>query len=173
MAIALLQDAMQQLQAPGTQGTSGPGLTALGWAYIDSGRWDEAQGAAAEAAGFAEANQMKLVAASADLIAATVHAMRGDSGAARQHANRALAIADPAESGLVAARARRALGIAALADGSHLLAFAQLRQLFSEEGAPVHDIFSYLGVADFAAAAVRADRRTEGQGVPSSARSAT
>jgi DNA-binding CsgD family transcriptional regulator/tetratricopeptide (TPR) repeat protein len=165
LAITLLQDAMQRLQAPGTQGTSGPGLTALGWAYIDSGRWDEAQGAAAEAADLAEANQMKLVAASANLIAATVRAMRGDSGAARRHADRALAIADPAGSGLVAARARRALGIAALADGSHLLAFTQLRQLFSDEGAPVHSIFSYLGVADFAMAAVRADRRMEGQNV--------
>ncbi len=165
LAITLLQDAMRRLRAPGTQGTSGPGLTALGWAYIDTGRWDEAQEAAAEAADLAEANQMELVAASADLIAATVVAMRADSGAARRHADRALANADLAESGLIAARARRALGIAALADGSHLLAFTQLRQLFSEAGAPVHSIFSYLGVADIATAAVRADRRMEGQDV--------
>ena len=156
---------MQRIRAPGTQGTSGPGLTALGWLFIDTGRWDEALEAAAEAAGLAEANQMELVAAAADLIAATVLAMRADSGAARRHADRALAHADLAESGFVAARARRALGIAALADGSHLLAFTQLRQLFSEEGAPVHNIFSYLGVADMAAAAVRADRRMEGQDV--------
>jgi DNA-binding CsgD family transcriptional regulator len=165
LAITLLQDAMQRLRAPGTQGTSGPGLTALGWVYIDTGRWDEAQEAAAEAADVAEANQMELVAAAADLIAATVLAMRGDSGAARRHVDSAFANADPAESGLVAARARRALGIAGLADGSHLLAFTQLRQLFSEEGVPVHSIFSYLGVADIAAAAVRADRRLEGQDV--------
>jgi DNA-binding CsgD family transcriptional regulator len=165
LAITLLQEAMQRLRAPGTQGTSGPGLTALGWLYIDTGRWDEAQEAAAEAAGLAEANQMELVAAAADTIAATVLAMRADSGAARRHAEKALATASPAESGLVAARARRALGVAALADGSHLLAFRQLRQLFSEEGAPVHHIFSYLGVADLAAAAVRAERRMEGQDV--------
>ncbi len=165
LAITLLQDAMQRLRAPGTRGTSGPGLTALGWAYIDTGRWDEALEAAAEAADLAEANQMELVAASADLIAATVLAMRADSGAARRHADLALADADLAESGLIAARARRALGIAALADGSYLLAFTQLRQLFSEEGAPVHNIFSYLGVADLAAAAVHADRRMEGQDV--------
>jgi DNA-binding CsgD family transcriptional regulator len=163
LAITLLQDAMQRLRAPGTQGTSGPGLTALGWAFIDTGRWEEALEAAAEAADLAEANQMDLVAAAADLIASTVLAMRADSGAARRHADRALANADLAESGLIAARARRALGIAALADGSHLLAFTQLRQLFSEDGAPVHNIFSYLGVADLAAAAVRADRRMEGQ----------
>src|SRR4029077_16325804 len=33
------------------------------------------------------------------------------------------------------------------------------------DGAPVHNIFSYLGVADLAAAAVRADRRMEGHDV--------
>jgi DNA-binding CsgD family transcriptional regulator len=55
--------------------------------------------------------------------------------------------------------------MAALADGSHLQAFTQLRQLFTEEGAPVHNIFSYLGVADIAAAGVRADRRLEGEDV--------
>jgi tetratricopeptide (TPR) repeat protein len=107
LAINLLQDAMQRLRAPGTQGASGPGLTALGWAYIDTGRWDEAQEAAAEAADLAEANQMELVAASADLIAATVLAMRADSAAARRHADGTLASADQAESGFVAARARR------------------------------------------------------------------
>jgi DNA-binding CsgD family transcriptional regulator len=62
----------------------------------------------------------------------------------------------------VAARARRALGVAALADGSYLLAFTQLRGLFSEDGTPLHNYASYLGVADLAAAAVRADRRMEG-----------
>jgi DNA-binding CsgD family transcriptional regulator len=164
-AVTLLQDAMQRLQAPGTRGTSGPGLTALGWAYIDLGRWDDALEASAEAAGLAEANQMGLVAAAADLITATVLALRGDSAAARQHADRALATTDPAESGLIGARARRALGIAALADGSYLLAFAQLRQLFTEQGAPIHNIFSYLGLADIASAAVRADRRPDGRNV--------
>src|SRR5580704_10763857 len=37
------------------------------------------------------------------------------------------------------------VGIAALADGSYLLAFTQLRQLFSEEGAPVHKHLLLLG----------------------------
>ena len=109
----------------------------LGWAYIDTGRWDDALDVAAEAASMAEANQMELVAASADVITATVLALRADSGAARRHAARALATVDPAECGLVAARARRALGVAALADGSYLQAFAQLRGLFSEDGTPL------------------------------------
>jgi DNA-binding CsgD family transcriptional regulator len=162
LAVRLLQEVMQRLRAPGVRGTSGGGLTVLGWAYIDTGRWDEALEVAAEAAGTAEANQMDIVAASADVITATVHALRGDSVAARRHAARALAAIDPAECGLVAARARRALGVAALADGSYLQAFTQLRGLFSEDGTPLHNYASYLGVADLAAAAVRADRRIEG-----------
>src|SRR5712691_9847524 len=165
LAVRLLQDAMQRLRAPEVRGTSGGGLTVLGWAYIDTGRWDDALDVAAEAASMAEANQMELVAASADVITATVLALRADSGAARRHADRALATIDPAECGLVAARARRALGVAALADGSYLQAFTQLRGLFSEDGTPLHNYASYLGVADLAAAAVRADRRMEGRDV--------
>jgi DNA-binding CsgD family transcriptional regulator len=165
LAIGLLQDAMQRLRAPGVRGTSGGTLTVLGWAYIDTGRWDEALDVAAEAASLAEANQMELIAASADVITATVLALRADSDAARQHAARALATVDPAECGLVAARARRALGVAALADGSYLQAFTQFRGLFSEDGTPLHNYASYLGMADLAAAAVRADRRLEGSDV--------
>jgi DNA-binding CsgD family transcriptional regulator len=162
LAITLLQDAMRRLRAPGVRGTSGGSLTVLGWAYIDTGRWDEALDATAEAAGIAEANNMDIVAASADVITATVFALRADSDAARRHAGRALAAVDPAECGLVAARARRALGVAALADGSYLQAFTQLSGLFTEDGQPLHNYASYLGVADLAAAAVRADRRMEG-----------
>src|ERR1700722_1900870 len=165
LAITLLQDAMQRLRAPGVRGTSGGSLTVLGWAYIDTGRWDEAQEVAAEAAGLAEANQMDIVAASADVITATVLALRGDSAAARGHAARALAAVDPAECGPVAPRPRRALGVPALADGNYLQAFPQLRGLFSQDGTPLHNYASYLGVADLAAAAVRADRRMEGRDV--------
>jgi DNA-binding CsgD family transcriptional regulator len=163
LGMQLLQDAMYQLRAPGTQGTSGGGLTALGWLYVDTGRWDQALEAAAEAADWAEANQMGIVAATADVITATVLALRANAAAARTHADRALAGVDPAENGLIAVRGWRALGVAALAEGDHLLAFTLLRRLFSDEGAPVHNIFSYLGVADLATAAVRADRRREGR----------
>jgi DNA-binding CsgD family transcriptional regulator len=162
LAITLLEDAMRRLRAPGVRGTSGGSLTVLGWAYIDTGRWDEALEVAGEAADVAEAGHMDIVAASADAITATVLALRADSGAARWHAARALAAVDPVECGLVAARARRALGVAALADGSYLQAFTQLRGLFGEDGTPLHNYASYLGVADLAAAAVRADRRSEG-----------
>jgi DNA-binding CsgD family transcriptional regulator len=163
LALGMLHDAMDRLRGPGTRGASGGGLTTLGWLYIDTGRWDEALEAAAEAADLAEANQMGMVAASADAVTATVLALRGRSGSARRHAERAAATVAPAQSGLIAARTRRALGLAALAEGAHVLAFTELRQLFSDDGVPVHNIFSYAGVADIATAAVRADRRSEGR----------
>ena len=165
LAVRWLHDALRQIGAPGVQGTSAGGLTLLGWAYIDTGRWDEALEVAAQAAGLAEANHMDIVAASADVIIATVLALRADSAGARRHAARALAVIDPAECGLIAARARRALGVAALADGSFLSAFTELRGLFGGDGTPLHNYASYLGLADLADAAVRAGRRAEGSAV--------
>jgi DNA-binding CsgD family transcriptional regulator len=165
VAVELLGEAVRRIRSPGILGSSGASLTALGWAHIDTGRWDSALTIAAEASDLAEAYQMDMVAASAALITATVQAMRADSAGAREQAARALASIDPADSGLVAARARRVFGIAALEDGAHLVAYAQLRQLFGPDGSPLHPVASYLGLADLAAAAVRADRRIEALGV--------
>ena len=98
--------------------------------------------------------------ASADLITATILAVRGEGNAARARISRALA-SDPEESRSVIARARHALGLAALADADYPTAYGQLRQLFTDDGAAWHYHVSYLGVADLAAAAARAERRIE------------
>jgi DNA-binding CsgD family transcriptional regulator len=165
LAVELLAEAVRRIRSPGIRGSSGASLTALGWACIDAGRWDSALTAAAEAADLADAYQLDMVAASAALLTATVLAMRGESAQARTQAAKALASIDLADSGLVAARARRVFGIAALDEGSHLTAHAQLRQMFGRDGSPLHPLVSYLGLADLAAAAVRADRPMEGRGI--------
>src|SRR4029078_12847857 len=61
LAITLMHDAMQRLRAPGVRGTSGGSLTVLGWAYIDTGRWDDAPDVADEAARPGEAAQHALM----------------------------------------------------------------------------------------------------------------
>jgi DNA-binding CsgD family transcriptional regulator len=165
LAVDLLGEAVRRIRSPGIRGSSGASLTALGWAQIDTGRWDSALAVAAEAADLAEAYQLDMVAASAALLTAAVLAMRGDDAGARAQATRALASIDPADSGLVAARARRVFGMAALDQGSHLTAYAQLRQMFGQDGTPLHPLVSRLGLADLAEAAVRADRRIEGRGL--------
>jgi DNA-binding CsgD family transcriptional regulator len=160
LAVGLLQTARKLLQDPMVRAASGGSLSPLGWACMDAGRWDDALEAAAEADELAVADQMDIVSASADLIAGTILAMRGEGDAARAHISRALA-SNPEHSRSVTARARHALGLAALAEGDYLMAYGQLRQLFADDGTPLHYHISYLGVADLAAAAARADRRIE------------
>jgi DNA-binding CsgD family transcriptional regulator len=161
LAVRLLRAYVSQRGAPGRGGRSGAALSALQWACIDSGRWDEALTAAREGADAAAAYKMEAVAASADLATATVLAARGDHDQVRPLLTSALAAVDPAEVRSFAARAWHAAGIAELAVGNHLAAYGQLRQLFHTDGTPLHYHLSYLGIADLAMAAVPAYRRLE------------
>lgn len=161
LAVRLLLDALGRLRTPGMRGRSGAVLSALQWACIDNGRWDEALAAAREAADAAAAYRMEAVFASADLATATVLALRGDTGQVRHLLARALATLDTAEYRAFAARAHHAAGIAALAEGNYLTAHAQLSLLFDANGLPLHYHVSYLGIADLAAAAARAERHLE------------
>ena len=136
-------------------------LSVLEWACVDSGRWDEALAAAREASDIAAAYKMETVAASADLVTATVAAMRGDHNLVSPLLARVLAAVDTSEYRGFAARARHAAGLAALARGDYVAAYAQLSQLFAADGTPLHHHFSYLAIADLAAAAERAERRLE------------
>jgi DNA-binding CsgD family transcriptional regulator len=161
LAVRLLRESLSRLRAPGVRGDSGATLSALQWACIDTGRWDEALAASREAADLAAAHGMEAVAASAGLAAATVLAVRGAHDQVHPMVAGALATIDAAAYRGFAARAWYATGIAALAEGSYLTGYAQLSQLFGADGAPLHHHVSYLGIADLAAAAVRAERRLE------------
>jgi DNA-binding CsgD family transcriptional regulator len=157
LAVGLLEAARKLLQDPRVRGASGGSLSALGWACLDTGRWDDALEAAAEADDLATAYRMDIVTASANLLAGTILAVRGQGEAAQAPLTTALA-SDPEQSRSVTARAQHALGLVALAEGNYLMAYGHLRQLFADDGAPLHYHVSYLGVADLAAAAARADR---------------
>jgi len=71
--------------------------------------------------------------------------------------------ADVEHGRLVTTRARHALGLCALADGDYLTAFAQLSQLFDDDGTPYHPHASYLAVGDLALAAARCGHRLDGR----------
>jgi DNA-binding CsgD family transcriptional regulator len=161
LAVRVLRAGLSRLRAPGVRGASGGVLSALGWACIDSGRWDEALATAREASDIAAAYKMETVAGLADLATATVAAMRGDRDRVAPLLARVRATIDTSEYGGLAARARHAAGLAALAEGSYLGAYAQLSPLFAADGTPLHQRFSYLAIADLAAAAARAERHLE------------
>jgi DNA-binding CsgD family transcriptional regulator len=87
--------------------------------------------------------------------------MRGDPDRVAPLLARVRATVDTSEYRGFAARARHAAGLAAIAQGNYVTAYAQLSQLFATDGTPLHHPFSYLAVADLAAAAARAERHLE------------
>ncbi|WP_433455421.1 AAA family ATPase [Streptomyces sp. CA-142005] len=161
LAVRVLREALSRLRAPGVRGASGGVLSALEWACVDSGRWDDALTAAREAGDIAAAYKMETVAGSADLTTAVVAAMRGEHDQVAPLLARVRAAVDTSEYRGFAARIRQTAGLAALAQGNYVTAYAQLSQLFAADGTPLHHHFSYLAVADIAAAAMRAERRLE------------
>jgi DNA-binding CsgD family transcriptional regulator/tetratricopeptide (TPR) repeat protein len=158
-AILLLDAARNASADRAIRVASGGSLAALGWAYFDAGRWDDAleliAGTDNEAAG-------DITPAAGILITATVEAARGNTDQARELVLKALA-ADPEQSRVITARARHALGLCALADDDYLTAFEQLRPLFGPDGTPYHPHVSYLAAGDLALAAARADCGQEGR----------
>ena len=161
LAVRVLREAVSKLRAPGIRGASAAALSVLEWACIDSGRWDDALAAARQANDIAAAYKMETVAGSADLATATVAALRGEHGQVAPLLARVTAAVDTAEYRGFTARIRHAAGLAAIAEGSYLAAYAQLSRLFDADGTPLHYHFSYLAIADLAAAAVRAERHLE------------
>lgn len=161
LAVRLLREALSRLRAPGVRGASGAALSCLQWACVDSGRWDEALSCAREASDVAAAYKMETVGATADLVTATVLAVRGDHDEVAPLLARVRTAVDEDIYRGFAARIRHAAGLAALASGSYLPAYAQLSQLFAADGTPLHYHFSYYAIADLAAAAARSDRRLE------------
>ena len=161
LAVKVLRTAHGRMRAPGVGGASGGVLSALEWACIDSGRLDDALGAAREATDVAAAYQMETLAGSADLATATVAAIRGDHDRVDPLLARVAAAVDMSDYRGFAARARHAAGLSAIARGSYVSGYAQLSQLFAADGTPLHHRFSYLAIADLAAAAARAERQLE------------
>lgn len=153
-AVGLLRIEDDDLQA---RAASGGPLAALGWAYLDAGRWDDALQLAAAARSFPRTD---IASSAGTLITATIEAARGNTEQARALIADALA-ADPDHSRLIAARARHALGLCALADGDPGSAYDHLRRLFDADGMPSHHHASYRGIGDLALAAARSGHRRE------------
>ncbi|MEV0352227.1 AAA family ATPase [Nonomuraea sp. NPDC050680] len=134
---------------------------AVGWAYLEQGRWADARSVAAEISAVASAAGLDHAEACAHALDATVLALLGEPIDARRGAEQALVLVDPLESRSIAVFARRALGLAAVAEGDYDTAYAQFRSAFTNDGDPVHYHVSYTVLAELAAAAVRRGRRED------------
>jgi DNA-binding CsgD family transcriptional regulator len=126
------------------------------WTAWDTGRWDDALVFAAHTSRVAEAAGGGMLAATEDAVAALVHAARGDGAAAEARARAALTVIQGEECSSVVCRAHQARGLSAMAAGRYAEAYGHLSRMFREDGTPLHWHISYFGIADMAAAAVRA-----------------
>ncbi|SEK63270.1 helix-turn-helix transcriptional regulator [Nonomuraea pusilla] len=135
--------------------------SAVGWTYLEQGRWAEARSVAAEISATASVAGLGHAEACAHVLDATALALLGEADEARGRAERALVLVDPLESRSVAVFARRALGLAAVAEGDYDTAYAQFRSAFTDDGDPVHYHVSYTVLGELAAAAVRRGRRAD------------
>ncbi|MCV7082478.1 helix-turn-helix transcriptional regulator [Mycolicibacterium insubricum] len=130
-------------------------LMALSWIYLGTARWHEALRTAEDMSRLARYSRQPLVGAVAELIRAAVLARRGESAAARAHLDSATGMADCQGASALAACAHLVLGTVALNEDRPEAAYAEFGALFTGLGEPSHGHFSYLGVPDWAAAAVR------------------
>ncbi|MEV5809697.1 helix-turn-helix transcriptional regulator [Streptomyces parvulus] len=131
---------------------------AVGWAYLEQGRWADARSVAAEISAAASAGGLDHAEACAHVLDATALALLGESADARRAAERAMRLVDPGESRSVAVFARRALGLVAVAEGDYDTAYTQFRSAFTEDAEPLHYHVSHTVLAELAAAAARQGR---------------
>lgn len=132
--------------------------TALSWAFVDSGRWDEAVESATAMSSSAAVADVPVVARIADLVIATVAARRGQAATSRARLKSATELADFRDRPVLAAWMHHVAGSIALAENQNTTAYAELSELFDESGLPLHTCASYLALADYAEAAVSTGR---------------
>lgn len=158
LAVRCLREAHTGALAPRFAGLAS---TALAWAYLDSGRWDEAVDTATQMSTFAAVADLPVIAKIADLVIATVAARRGQTAVARDRVRAVFGLADYRDQPVLAAWMHHAAGSIALAENHNTTACAELTELFDESGLPLHGYASYLALADYAEAALLTGRVSE------------
>lgn len=131
-------------------------LTARARACLETGRLTQAVDAAGQLQAVAVANRNALMAALGHLTSGAVAALRGEFASARDHLSVAIERVVLKESRVAGAWAGHLRGQINLFDGEPALAYAELSDLFSPSGIPLHRRESYWALGDFTDAAVAA-----------------
>ena len=157
LAVETFRQVYEGLTTYGALGPAAPTLTAMAGALIDTGRWTEADDHLERTATLAAVHALRFVAVDVEALRATLRALRGIA-AGPEPAWTAL---DLDENRATHARLLRAAGTAATASGDHEGAYRHFRQLFHDDGTPLHYFLSPRSIADLAAAAHRTGRQEE------------
>lgn len=131
-------------------------LTALARASLETGRFAQASDAAVQLQTLGAANGKPLMAAVGHLTAGAVAVLHGEFGTAREHLNAAVNRVELTESRVAGVWAGHLDAQINLFTGEPALAYAELGELFTATGIPLHRRESYWALGDFADAAVAA-----------------
>ncbi|MEU7473487.1 AAA family ATPase [Streptomyces sp. NPDC044984] len=172
VAVRLLGEAMERLNAVTTAGSNATLGQALALAQFEAGAWEAAWSCAEDARRVAAENGLDMAGRAAMYVTSALLALRGRADEAREMIDRAVAGVDPAQGRALWVRSRWVRALVAGAEGNHPLEYELLRGLFTvgPEPSPVHYHASYYALGDLAAAAVRVGKRRDAAEVLAAAR---
>jgi DNA-binding CsgD family transcriptional regulator/tetratricopeptide (TPR) repeat protein len=140
-------------------------LVSAAWSDVQIGRLLRAEVAAEEGIRLSRETGHPLWEATGELALAMARGHRGDIRTATALADRAERLFLTTGANPMLAQVRIARGVAALAEGNHAEAFAQLARVFSEHDASYHLHLRTFVVADVAEAAVRCGQHAVARGM--------
>ncbi|WP_308286703.1 helix-turn-helix transcriptional regulator [Streptomyces griseorubiginosus] len=159
LCVGSLRQAYAMMRAYGSEGYAALSLAAMCSALIDTGRWAEADEHLEETATLAAVRKLRHLQIDVEALRMTLSALRGE--AAGMPAAPSWTAVDLEENGATHALLLRAAGTGAAAAGDFDGAFRHFRQLFGEDGTPLHYFLSPRSVTDLVAAAQRTGRQEE------------
>jgi ATP/maltotriose-dependent transcriptional regulator MalT len=143
------------LRAEGRLGLLAQALVSQAWAGFFLGNWNVAGPAAAEAGRLARETGQPRWAAAADLVDATLAALRGDYDRSESMTDEAERLLLPMVAHPTLAFARLARGLAALGRAQHADAYDNLRRMFDPADIAYHPFVRCWAIGDLAEAAAR------------------
>ncbi|MEY9968509.1 DNA-binding CsgD family transcriptional regulator [Streptacidiphilus sp. MAP12-16] len=172
LCVDSLRQAFAMLRAYGSIAIGASSFAAMVSALIDTGRWAEADEHLAEAATLAVVHTMRQVEVDVASLRVTLRSLRGHAPDGGVSAELDWTAVNPEENRATHTLLLRAAGAAAAAAGDLDGAYRHFRQLFDDEGAPLHYFLSHRSIADLAAAAQRTGRQQEAAKVLAAVREA-
>ncbi|MFE5297826.1 helix-turn-helix transcriptional regulator [Streptomyces sp. NPDC056632] len=172
LCVDTFRRAFAMLRSYGAIGTGAIALSAMGSALIDVGRWAEADELLDEAATLAAVQKLKHIEVDIEALRVTLQALRGRSTHAGILTDPAWTAVNLEENTATHARLLRAAGTAAAAAGDYDGALRHFRQLFHQDGTPLHYFLSHGSIADLAAVAQRTGHQKEVEPVVAAVREA-
>lgn len=155
LAVVELREAVEQLKATGGLRGFTYAMAALAWSLLDTGRWSELQELLSEIESLCAVYDLALLHTESSVARAHLLAGIGDSDGADAALDDATRIVADKGGAATAVALARASGWNALAQGDFDTAYRSFRQMFDDNGEPVHFVVSHRGIADLAWAGVR------------------